>query len=114
MGSARPGEYPRRLDDASGIDGEWSNEPSKAIDSLLHVVGSIYLPFLAANQAAKRANREEFEVVLADHPFRARPFGYQVKCLEALRNGFQRLPEPSRRHIAPLLEAHNCLAILSA
>ena len=103
----------RRLDDGSGVEGEWS-QPTAAVESLLRLAGSVYLPYLDANATAKGSGEEMFEVELGGTLFRARPFGYQVKCLNWLRDGLRAVPPDARARIDPLLDATGCLASLTA
>ncbi|MGA0600291.1 glutathione S-transferase family protein [Caulobacter sp. KR2-114] len=90
------------LDDASGLEpGPWRDPaapPSAALQGLLAMASDVYLPFLAENARALADGRSELHITLAGHPYAQAPFGYQAKCLAALKAAFQALaPEPRRR-----------------
>lgn len=91
----------RRLDDASGILGSWEPETfaSSTIADLLKVIGTVYLPFLDANEKAVETGSETVEVVLNGHTYRQAPFKYQVKCLNGLRQAFAALPAEDRKSV---------------
>jgi len=62
-------DWVRRLDDASGIEGEWHdfNDLRPAVMELLRFAGRWYLPFLSANAEAVAAGDKEMQVVLDGH-----------------------------------------------
>lgn len=106
----------RRLDDASGVEGEWApaSEPTVPVVKLLTLIGETYLPFLAENERARREGDAELDVTLDGAPFRAAPFAYQVKCLDWLRRDFAALPAASLERLRPALEATGCWTYLSS
>ena len=107
--------WARRLDDASGVDGEWW-PPEGALGgtamALLDLAGSVYLPFLIANAEAYAAGAEDVQLTALGHAFRQRPFKYQVKCLAALRETYSNLDDAARDAVAPVLAETGCLPIL--
>ena len=74
----------RRIDDASGVDGDWHDDPTP-LEGLLRIVGGDYLPFLVANADAVAAGRDMVEVDLASGPFSNASYRWQAKCLSRLR-----------------------------
>jgi glutathione S-transferase len=92
------------IDDASGVEGEWSADPSAAVAGLLKLTGELYLPFLQANAAAAQAGRETFEMELLGRPYSQGVFRYQVKCLAELRAAYAALGAAARARLDPLLE----------
>ncbi len=105
----------RRLDDASGVEGDWDPESlaaDRAAVALLHLAGEVYLPFLAANARAIEAGAETLHVRLAGRDYTQPPFGYQKKCLESLRAALAELPAATRDALRPTLEATACWATL--
>lgn len=109
--------WARRLDDASGVEGEWSTPEaalSGAARALLELAGAVYLPFLVANAEAHAAGAEWVALTALGHDFRQRPFKYQVKCLERLRAAFAALDQEARRAVAPELAQSRCLPYLQA
>ncbi|HYC64535.1 MAG TPA: glutathione S-transferase family protein [Reyranellaceae bacterium] len=106
-----------RLDDASGVDGEWLAADASlppAVTSLLRHVGQTYLPFLAANAQALQDAKSEFTVELLGRPFAQGPFRYQGKCYDALRKKHAALPAAARRKLDPVLEETGCLRWLAS
>lgn len=106
----------RAMDDASGVEGQWhptGDAPSAVLRGLLELVGTDYLPFLVANDAAMAQGSDTVTVPIRGGHFEQAPFGYQVKCLRSLRAGFAALSEPDRAHWSPVLEATGCLSMLA-
>ena len=108
----RTESWTRQLDDASGLEGEWyaDNEPLPAATfGLLRLAAETYLPFLVANAAAAERGEARFEVKLLGQTYAQAPFGYQGKCLVALRQRFSTLDNSSLDTIVPVLEETGCL-----
>jgi glutathione S-transferase len=91
------------VDDASGIDGEWTDEPSAPAKALLAVAGDTYLPFLSANEEALKAGHETFSLELDGKPYTQGVFKYQLRCLMALREAWKDLPEEAREKLAAMI-----------
>lgn len=111
------------MGDLSGLeDAEWPDALSDAelprvVVRLLALIGSLYLPFLAANAAAlAAAPRDEFEVTIAINGrtfrHRQRPFKYQGKCLTWLREEAAALHGEARARARDVLGANGCWRIL--
>lgn len=103
------------LDDASGIDGAWTDgleglHPS--VFALAQQIGAVYFPFLLANDAAIKAGAETFTVTLLGRPFSQGVFKYQQKCLSELRRHYAALSMPARERIDPWLARAHCLDVL--
>ena len=73
----RTDAWVRRLDDCSGVDGEWEG-PGSAVGALLGMFRDIYWPFLEANAAG------DVDIVLDGIRFRQPHFRYQAKCRDRL------------------------------
>jgi glutathione S-transferase len=101
----------RRLDDASGVEGEWYPR-EQALDgmaeALLKIAGELYLPFLAANEQAFAKGLERLEMNVWGLPCALAPFKYQVKCLQQLREKFATLSTADRAALKPVLERTGC------
>jgi glutathione S-transferase len=106
----------RRLDDASGVDGQWYS-PERALggfaEALLRIAGELYLPFLVANADAFAKGVERLEIDVWGLPYALSPFKYQVKCLDQLRNKFGALAAQDRVALRPVLESTGCWAHLN-
>jgi glutathione S-transferase len=107
----------RRLDDASGVDGEW-HARERALDgwveALLRIAGELYLPFLVANAEAFAKGLERLEMNVWGLPYALTPFKYQVKCLQQLRGKFAALDEGDRGALRSILERTECWAPLAS
>ncbi|MDJ0919544.1 MAG: glutathione S-transferase family protein [Henriciella sp.] len=84
-------------DDASGLQGDWSNEISDPVRSLLEIAGTAYLPFLKANLNALETGEKTFSLEIEGGTYQQGTFGYQAKCLKALRSFWAEL-DPQSRH----------------
>lgn len=107
----------RRLDDASGVEGEWyprERALGGMTEALLKIAGELYLPFLAANAEAFARGVERLEIRAWGLPYALAPFKYQVKCLQQLRDKFSALDEGSRAALQPVLQRTGCWAHLAA
>ncbi len=91
------------VDDASGIEGEWTDAPSEPARALLAIAGDTYLPFLSANEEALRAGHETFSLELDGKPYTQGVFKYQLRCLMALREAWKDLPEDSRVSLTAMI-----------
>jgi glutathione S-transferase len=101
----------RRLDDASGVDGEWyprEQALSGMTEALLEIAGELYLPFLVANAEAFTKGVERLEMNVWGLPYALSPFKYQVKCLDLIRDKFASLDEECRTALRPVLERTGC------
>jgi glutathione S-transferase len=97
-------DWVRQTDDASGIEGEWrSGEAPEALRRLLTIAGDVYLPFLAANAAARDRGDEYFSMEIYDKPYTQATFRYQVKCLGWLRSEFATLDSAARDAVTAIL-----------
>jgi glutathione S-transferase len=109
-----------RLDDASGVEGQWSDYGSDptaplpgTVKALLKHCGETYMPFLAANLKALQEGREEVALQIVGSPYAQAPFRYQAKCYDALRKKLAGLPAGVRRRLDPVLEEAGCLKFLA-
>jgi hypothetical protein len=108
--------WTRRLDDASGVDGNWyprEQALSGITEALLAIAGELYLPFLAANARAFAKGLERLEINVWGLPYALSPFKYQVKCLQQLRDKFAGLDAEHSEALRPVLEYTGCWAHLS-
>jgi glutathione S-transferase len=84
-------DWVRRLEDSSGIEGEWHDfaDMRGAVSELLKFSARYYLPFLQANANAHAEEADTVTVDLAGRIFEQPTFKYQVKCYDRLRKVFQ-------------------------
>jgi glutathione S-transferase len=107
-------DWVRRLDDASGIDGEWHDLDGlrPAVGKLLSLTGNYYLPFLRANEEAYSQGDQQLKVELGGNNFTQAPFKYQVKCYDRLRKKYAALEPADSSRIEKLLDEAHCLEYL--
>ena len=101
----------RRLDDTSGVDGEWYPREDALggwVEALLRIAGELYLPFLVANAQAFAHGLERLEIEVWGLPYALAPFKYQVKCLQQLRCKFAALNAQDRAALQPILASTGC------
>ena len=101
----------RRLDDASGVDGNWyprEQALSGMAEALLGIAGELYLPFLVANAEAFAKGVERLQIKVCGLPYALSPFKYQVKCLDLIRGKFASLDAEHRTALRPVLERTGC------
>lgn len=104
-----------RLDDASGVDGDWQdyNAPLlPAVDQLLDLIGRTHLPLLVANAAASKAAQSIVQVQLDGKPYEQSTNKYHVKCLNWLREEYHSLDSSARKRVDSYLKATQCLPLL--
>lgn len=95
-------EYPysyrwlAHMDDLSGNEGQWSEEPSACALELTRISDEVYAPFLAANAAAAEAGEESFSFKAIGRSNSQGTFKYQLKCLADLRGRYAALSEADR------------------
>ena len=76
---------------------------------MLAEIGATHLQHLAANAEAWKARRKRFDVEVQGVSYRGlRTARYRVACLEALRRGYEALPETAQTEARTLLERHGC------
>ena len=82
------------------------------ITELLRLAGELYLPFLQANAAAGHAGEKTFEASLLGKPYAQPVFGYQIKCLNWLREELAGLDGAPAERTRMALEETGCWAAL--
>ncbi|MDP6707834.1 MAG: glutathione S-transferase C-terminal domain-containing protein [Alphaproteobacteria bacterium] len=105
----------RRLDDASGVAGDWIDPEAPlpdAVIALLQLASELYLPFLLANAEARAAGEATFRATLLGKPYGQGVFPYQVKCLSWLRDELAGLSDPALGRTRAVLEETGCWSAL--
>ena len=104
-------QWVQDLDDASGIEGVWrdpSQPPGPGVEKLLTLIGEVFLPYMAANAAAARADQPMVEITLRGLPLMARTNSYRELCLGWLKVALARAIAEGAADLEPLLRRHGC------
>ena len=100
------------VDDASGIEGEWSTDLKPATKAILAEVGRVYAPFLLANAQAAQTGEDTFRMEVDGLPYGQGVFKYQLKCLADLRARYTGLSDEAKSGVDPVLDEAGCLHFL--
>jgi len=107
--SPRTFQWVQTLDDASGIDGEWTGwENLQTARALLQLASTTYLPFMAAYADAVAGGKTNVEAVVEGHAWRGIVQPYKAKCLAWLRQALAEVSGPSRQPLETLLRETDC------
>ena len=83
-----------------------------ALRALFAEVGRVYAPFLLANADAL-ARQVSVECAIDGRPWVQKPFPYQGKCLQWLREGHAALAPGDRAAVAAVLAGSGCEALFA-
>jgi glutathione S-transferase len=101
------------VEDLSGLeprDDGWISRDAvtPALRALFGEVGRVYAPFLLANAAALARQTERVECTIDGRPWVQKPFPYQGKCLQWLREGYSALARGDRAAVDAVLAGSGC------
>ncbi|MGH0030417.1 MAG: glutathione S-transferase family protein [Myxococcota bacterium] len=114
--------YPRVLawmdlmEDLSGLgveDGDWCDRDAlpDTLAGLLSEIGRVYAPFLLGNAAALASGAEQVDCTIDGARWVQKPFPYQGKCLQWLREGHAALASDDRAFVDRVLDGTGCEAL---
>ena len=104
------------VDDLSGLEpqeGHWVTRDSlpETLHELLAEVGGTYVPVMLANAQAIDTGAEQVETEVDGQPWEQRPFPYQAKCLQWVRQEYARLDGDDRACVDHALAGTGCEAL---
>ena len=104
------------MEDLSGLEPEeadWvaADALPDTLRALITEIGRTYAPVLLANAAAIDAGREEVATEVDGKPWRQKPFPYQAKCLQWLRQAYVALEGDDRARVDGILDGTGCEAL---
>ncbi len=110
--------YTELVEDLSGLeagDSQWVTRETlpPTLRALLSEIGRVYAPFLLANAAALRSGSERVECEIDGRPWTQKPFPYQGKCLNWLRDDYAQLNPADRDFVDETLSGTGCEAIFA-
>ena len=83
------------------------------LKDLLAEVGRTYVPALLANAAAIDAGADEVRTEIDGRPWVQKPFPYQARCLQWLRQAYVGLEGEDRELVDTLLDGTGCEALFT-
>jgi len=106
------------VEDLSGMepaDTDWIDRATAAtaLRPLLAEIGRVYAPFLLANADALARRAEQVECTIDGRPWVQKPFPYQGKCLQWLREGHAALASSDRAMVERVLAGSGCEALFA-
>ena len=104
------------VEDLSGLepdDGHWFDREAlpDTLRDLLCEIGHVYAPALLANAAAVDSGAEEVRAEIDGREWVQKPFPYQAKCLQWLRQERARLDSEDRAFVDGYLDGTGCEAL---
>ena len=104
------------VEDLSGLEpGEedWvgRGEVPETLRALLVEVGRTYVPVMLANARAIDSNADQVIAEVDGEPWTQRPFPYQAKCLQWVRQEYARLDGADRAFVDGMLDGTGCEAL---
>jgi glutathione S-transferase len=104
------------VEDLSGLEPraeEWIDREAAGtlLRPLLTEIGRVCMPFLLANAEALDRGADAVACTIDGRPWTQRPFPYQRKCLQALRDAFGALAPDDRWAASALLAGTGCEAL---
>ncbi|MDE0176988.1 MAG: glutathione S-transferase, partial [Gammaproteobacteria bacterium] len=101
------------VEDLSGLEpaeADWvgRDEVPKTLRALLVEVGRTYVPVMLANARAIDSGSVRVEAVVDGEPWVQRPFPYQAKCLQWVRQEYARLDGTDRAFVDGILGGTGC------
>ncbi len=105
--------WTQTTDDLSGIEPaeeQWlaASALPDSLRGLLREAGRTYAPALLANARAIDAGEDRVEAEIDGRPWVQRPFPYQAKCLQWVRQEYARLDAADRRLVDAALDGTGC------
>lgn len=106
------------VEDLSGLEPEaddWFQREAlpDTLHDLLVEVGRVYVPVILANAKAVDSGSETVLAEVDGRPWEQKPFPYQAKCLQWIRQAFARLDGEDRDYVKDVLDGTGCEALVS-
>jgi glutathione S-transferase len=106
------------VEDLSGLEpeaGDWFQRETlpDTLHDLLAEAGRVYVPVMLANAQAVESRHELVRTEVDGRLWEQRPFPYQAKCLQWIRQAFARLDLEDRGYVKDVLDGTGCEALVS-
>src|SRR6185369_17668482 len=107
------------VEDLSGLEpspDDWVRRDAlpDTLRALLAEAGRVHVPFLLANAAALARNADLVECTIDGRQWVQKPFSYQAKCLQSLREQYAALSARERASVDTLLEGTGCEGVFAS
>jgi hypothetical protein len=101
------------VDDLSGLepcDTDWvgSDALPSSLKEIFSEVGRVHVPALLANARSISDGDKQVETEIDGRLWVQKPFPYQAKCLQWIRQEFTRLDQPERSRLLKFLDGTGC------
>ena len=101
------------VDDLSGLepcDTDWvgSDALPSSLKEIFSEVGRVHVPALLANARSISEGDKQVETEIDGRLWVQKPFPYQAKCLQWIRQEFTRLDQPERSRLLKFLDGTGC------
>ena len=85
----------------------------KSLKAIFNEVGKVYIPCLIANANAYESGDEVWETSIDGEVWKQKTFPYQVKCLNCIKDEFNKLSDIDKNYVTDYLKGTGCNKILS-
>ena len=101
------------MEDLSGLEvsnSDWvnSNNLTESFRNIFYEIGSTYVPVLKENFEAVYQNKEEVKIEINGKLWTQKPFSYQAKCLNWIKEEYEALENKDKNFIDDFLNGTGC------
>ncbi len=101
------------MEDLSGLEvnnSDWvnSNNLTESFRNIFYEIGNTYIPVLKANSEAVYQNKEEVKIEINGKLWTQKPFYYQSKCLNWIKEEYEALENKDKNFIDDFLNGTGC------
>lgn len=106
------------MEDLSGLevnDSDWVNAHNltESFRNIFYEIGNTYVPVLKANYEAVYQNKEEVKIEIKGKLWTQKPFSYQAKCLNWIKEEYGALENKDKNFIDEFLNETGCEQLLN-
>ena len=84
----------------------------QSLRELLEEIGKVYVPALLANAKAIENGDEEMSLEIDGKPWRQPVFPYQAKCLQWIREEYEKLGSNAQGQVNAIIDGSGCEDLL--
>ena len=96
-------------------DSDWVNPHNltESFRNIFYEIGNTYVPVLKANFEAVYQNKEEVKIEIKGKLWTQKPFSYQAKCLNWIKEEYEALENKDKNFIDEFLNGTGCEQLLN-